>query len=301
MRIKPEDLKPVPEEFAKFFEKTNIDFGYLESLAKEDDDYIAASKLLTKEGTSLMSLFVYEYQIREDLWENPAYVTKKEVELCSRLEEEIRRMWVDSNSEMNRKLDAIIAAKQAAGDTRGRNALIDECAAEVEKSLVPQAEKNIQQEYRELYGRSWKKEFSKINEPRKETRYERIRSHVPKIWHNLGRHSWIQTYVAEIDGRPYIANGGFESSGTRATNSFFGYTFAKIQHDGKNIPTHVFVHTDDNQILLAHSFDTFAMWKNGLGWNFDGRGKEFDEIRRSVHDIVLPSYLDKRDYIEIKK
>ncbi|MGD9137954.1 MAG: hypothetical protein PVH42_14395 [Desulfobacterales bacterium] len=235
------------------------------------------------------SVYVFMEPIADDLWENSRYVEKEERQLCSRVDEEVRRYWWDRNAEHLKRIDERLKELKIDPEYKDmrESDLRDKIIEELDREIYPQMIERVKAEYQEIYEDGWE-EYWKKEDPfqeRIEYEYHRRYEMPPPFNHWDRRNLWQQYYFAKNrDGFFYYEQGGFGSSGQRYNHGFYGHLFALLNNETP-IPTYFFTYDGRNRFVFEREEKGLHLHFFDLVGNFKINREESRRVLENVKKI----------------
>lgn len=235
------------------------------------------------------SVYVIMEHLQEDLWEDSRYADKQEVDLCSLVEEEVRRYWWDRNTEHLKRIDNLMESykNDSKYSKMSERELRNKAIKELDQEIYPLAIERVKEHYQEIYEDEWEKYWKKEDPFKKRTEYRYYRRYdmPPPFSHWDSRNPWQQYYFAKNkDGSFYCAQGGSGSSGQRYNHGFYGHLFALLNNETP-VPTYFFTYDSQNRFIFNRKEK--SLWLNffDLVGNFKIDQKESWRILEGVNKI----------------
>ena len=235
------------------------------------------------------SVYVSMEHLEDDLWDDDRYADKKEVQLCSRVEEEVRRYWSDRNREHLKLIDERYETlkKELKYEDMKEWDLKDRIIEDLNKEVYPKAIKRLKEEYQEFYEDEWEEYWKKENPFKERTgyRYHRRYEMPPPFNHWDTRNPWQQYYFGrDKNARFYFEQGGSGSSGQRYNHGFYGHLFALLNSENP-VSTYFFTYNSRNEFIFNRKEE--SLWLNSihLVGNFQIDWKESERILKDVKII----------------
>jgi hypothetical protein len=235
------------------------------------------------------SVYVFMEPLEKDLWEDSRYAVKEEVQLCSLVDEEVRRYWWDRNEEHLKRIDERLKAFKGDPEYRAmeESDLRDKVIDYLDREIYPQMIERVKEEYQEIYEDEWEEYWQKEDPFKERVEYEYHRRYdmPPPFNHWDYRNPWQQYYFAKNhDDGFYYEQGGSGSSGQRYYHGFYGHLFALLNRE-KPIPTYFFTYDSHNRFLFDR--EEKSLWLNffDLVGNFHIDWKDSERILKDVNKI----------------
>ncbi len=235
------------------------------------------------------SVYVFIEPIADDLWEDSRYVDKKKLQLCSLVDEKVRRYWWDRNAEHLKRIDARLEVlkKDPKFQDMKEYDLRDKIIEELDREIYPQMIERVKEEYQEIYEDEWE-EYWKKEDPFKERiedEYHRRYDMPPPFNHWDRRNLWQQYYFAKNqEGIFFYEQGGSASSGQRYDHGFYGHLFALLNSE-KPIATYFFTYDSHNRFIFSREEKSLHLHFFDLVGNFHIDRKESGRILKDVIKI----------------
>ena len=242
------------------------------------------------DGTmTFFSVYIVMEPLEESLWEDSRYADKKEVQLCSLVEEQARKYWMERNREHLELIDKRMEELRNNPEYKDMKEgdLRDKVIEQLDKEVYPIALERLKEEFQWMYEDEWEESWEKTDpyKERTEYRYHRRYDMPAPFNHWDGRNAWQQYYFGrDSRGRFHNAQGGSGSSGQRYNHGFYGHLFALINRE-KPVPTYFFTYDKQNRFVLDRHEK--SLWLNfyDLVGNFQIDHEESRKILRDVRRI----------------
>ncbi len=103
------------------------------------------------------AVYIFMEPIEDDLWEDSRYVVKEEVQICSLVDEKVRRYWWDRNKEHLRRIDERLEVLKKDPQFQGlkESDLRDKIIKDLDREIYPQMIERVKEEYQEMYEDEW--------------------------------------------------------------------------------------------------------------------------------------------------
>jgi hypothetical protein len=232
------------------------------------------------------SVYVFMEPIADDLWEDSRYVEKKERQLCSRVDEEVRRYWWDRNAEHLKRIDERLEELKADPEYKDmrESDFRDKIIEELDQEIYPQMIERVKEEYQEIYEDEWEEYWEKEDPFKERLDYEYHRRYdmPPPFNHWDRRNLWQQYYFAKNrDGIFFYEQGGSGSSGQRYNHGFYGHLFARLNNE-QPVPTYFFTYNHRNHFIFNR--EEVSLWLRffDLVGNFK---IDWEESRRVLENV----------------
>lgn len=119
-------------------------------------------------------------------------------------------------------------------------------------------------------------------------RYELKRERYYNLPEPLNRVDWRNSFdnifIWSENGQKYARRGGSGSSGARETNSMFIYGLLALNKI-KPIPSHLFIYSEENELLFIKNFPSFTISSYDIGTNYSVDNSLDKKLRQSGHFI----------------
>ena len=134
------------------------------------------------------------------------------------------------------------------------------------RQYYPQARAILRAQYQERYPRAWQRRWAERGYLRPRSKVEcRRRYDLPSPLGLWGTGVPQQFYFMRRS-RTYV-RGCSTSSGSREAHSYFGLAFLELMRRGVSIPCHIIVYDKHNQLLIADTQASFALYAGAMGSN----------------------------------
>lgn len=238
---------------------------------------------------TFFSAYVSMEHLEDDLWEDSRYTEKEEVHLCSRVEEEARRYWLDRNREHLKLIDEryeILKKDPKYKDMKEWD-LKDRIINDLNQEIYPMAIERVKEEYQECYEDEWEEYWKKEDpfKPRLEYEYHRKYDMPPPFNHWDSRNPWQQYYFGrDQDSRFFYEQGGSGSSGQRYNHGFYGHLFALLNNENP-VSTYFLTYDSHNRFVFSREEKSLCLKSAYLTGNFQIDWKESEQILKDVKMI----------------
>lgn len=228
-------------------------------------------KILSK--AKLRSIIILMQPLKESLKDkNDFYWAERQI-VCSELDETANIYWQEKGMyyfEKKEMMEKTLRKKLGKRFDENPSRYIDEIIETItKKEIYPIVRKRMEEEYKALYGGSWKLKAKGIERERVEYRWHRRYDDLPYPlnMHWDYRNNWIQVYIAIKNGKIFHGRGASASSGSREMHGLYGHKFAEI-NVRRNVSTEIFVYTDRNKFRFYRRFENLVLIPKDLTGNY---------------------------------
>jgi hypothetical protein len=238
---------------------------------------------------TFFSVYVVTEPLEESLWEDGRYADKEDVQLCSLVEEEARKYWMDRNREhleiIDKRMEELRRNPEYKDMKEGD--LRDKVVEHLDKEVYPIAIERLKGEFQWMYEDEWEEYWEKTDPYKERTEYRyRRRYDMPAPFNHWdGRNPWQQyCFARDSGGRFHCAQGGSGGSSQRYNHGFYGHLFALINRE-KPLPTYFFTYDSRNRFVFNRQEK--SLWLNffDLVGNFRIGHEESRRILQNVKRI----------------
>ena len=213
---------------------------------------------------TFFSVYVVMEPLEESLWEDGRYADKEEVQLCSEVEEQARKYWMERNRKhleiIDKRMEELRKNPEYKDMKEGD--LRDKVVEQLDKEVYPIAIERLKEEFQWMYEDEWEAYWAKTDpyKERTEYRYRRRYDMPPPFNHWDGRNAWQQYYFGrDSRGRFLYAQGGSGGSGQRYNHGFYGHLFALLNSENP-VPTYFFTYDSQNRFIFDRAEK--SLWLN---------------------------------------
>jgi hypothetical protein len=235
---------------------------------------------------TFFSVYVVMEHLEESLWEDSRYADKELVQLCSLVEEQARKYWMERNREhlaiIDKRMEELRKDPEYE-DMKGGD-LRDKVIEQLDKEVYPIAIERLKEEFQWTYADEWEEHLEKTDPYKERTEYRyRRRYDMPAPFNQWdGRNAWQQYYFGrDSGGRFHSEQGGSGGSGQRYNHGFYGHLFALLNSE-KPVPTYFFTYDSRNRFIFDRAEK--SLWLNffDLIGNFQ---IDCEESRRILQNV----------------
>jgi hypothetical protein len=206
------------------------------------------------ETMTFFSVYIVMEPLEESLWEDSRYADKEEVQLCSLVEEQARKYWMERNREHLELIDKRMEELRNNPEYKDMKEgdLRDKVIEQLDKEVYPIALERLKEEFQWMYEDEWEEYWKRPTFIRKEPNTVIIvdTTCLPRsITGTAEMHGSSITLAGIQEAAFTMHRAALGGSGQRYNHGFYGHLFALINRE-KPVPTYFFTHDKQNGFVL---------------------------------------------------
>jgi hypothetical protein len=215
------------------------------------------------------TIILFVEPLAQKHWRRTSHMVMRRVELVSELEETVYRHF---ERELNARMAEWLHDHRDPDDAHLRS---------IVREYYPKAKRILRADYQERYPRVWRKRWAERSYLQPRPKVECLRRYDLPPPLGLWSTGSPQQFYCLRRSKTY-ARGCGNSSGSREVHSYFGLAFLELTRCGVSIPSHILVYDRHNQLLLADTLPSFALYPGSMGSNCEESHDTVQNLMRTA-------------------